>query len=247
MNNKLWRRFVTRFWELAEGVNVCTKIMGIVLDGTILLSSGITLQVQQALSRIVRDELLARGISIGRDLAARATDPILVNDLYALNQLLLETQENNPDVRYAFVLDPEGEVLAHTFGSGFPVDLNSLKQVDGEAYQNTVSIETPEGIVWDVAVPIFKGEAGTARVGISSQRVQQVFFDLISQVLLTIVVVLGVSLLAATFLTFILTRPILELVDAARAVGGGDFSRRVRCWTSGSRKRRTAWGLASSR
>jgi signal transduction histidine kinase len=42
--------------------------------------------------------------------------------------------------------------------------------------------------------------------------------------------VLGVSLLAATFLTFVLTRPILELVEAARAVGQGDFSRRVRRW-----------------
>mgnify|MGYP005845653881 CR=1 FL=1 len=232
MNNKFLRSFMTWFWELAGGVNVRTKIMGIVLGGTILLSVGLTLQLQQALSRIVKDELLARGISIGRDLAARATDPILVNDLYTLNQLLFETQENNPDMRYAFILDPKGEVLAHTFGSGFPVDLINLNQVGGGAYQNTVSIETPEGIIWDVAVPIFRGEVGTARVGISSQRVQQVFFDLISQVLLTTVMVLGVSLLAATFLTFILTRPMLELVDAARAVGGGDFSRRVRRWAN---------------
>lgn len=232
MKNKLGHRLVTRFWELAGGVNVRTKIMGIVLGGTILLSLGLTLQVQQALSRIVRDELLARGISIGRDLAARATDPILVNDLYALNQLLVETQENNPDVRYAFVLDPEGEVLAHTFGSGFPPHLIGLNKVDNRAYQNTVAIDTPEGMVWDVAIPIFKGQAGTARVGISSQRVQQVLLDLISQVLLTTLVVLGVSLLAATFLTFILTRPILELVEAARAVGQGDFTRRVRRWAN---------------
>lgn len=230
MKNKIWQRILTRFWELAGGVNVRTKIMGIVLGGTILLSLGLTLQVQHALSRTVRDMLLARGVSISRDLAARATDPILVNDLFALNQLLVETQENNPDVRYAFVLSPDGEVLAHTFGSGFPVELIALNQVDGGTYQNTVSLDTPEGLVWDVAVPIFRGQAGTARVGISNQRVQQVLLDLLSQVLVTTLVVLGVSLLAATYLTFVLTRPILELVEAARAVGGGDFTRRVHRW-----------------
>jgi signal transduction histidine kinase len=230
MKNNLWRRFVARFWEIAGSVNVRSKIMGIVLGGTILLSLGLTFQVHHALTRIMEQELLARGISIGRDLAARSTDPILVNDLYALNQLLLETQKNNPDVRYAFVHDPDGEVLAHTFGNGFPAGLMGLNQVEADGYQNTIWVETPEGLVWDVAVPVFNGRAGIARVGISSQSVQRVLLDLTSQVLLTTMVVLGVSLLAATFLTFVLTRPILELVEAARAVGQGDFSRRVRRW-----------------
>jgi len=75
-------------------------------------------------------------------------------------------------------------------------------------------------------------QAGIARVGISNQSVQRVLLDLTSQVLLTTVLVLGVSLLAATFLTFVLTRPILELVEAARAVGQGDFCRRVRRWAN---------------
>jgi len=232
MKMNLWRTFVTRFWKIAGSVNVRTKIMGIVLGGTLLLSLGLTYQVHHALTRIMEKELLARGVSIGRDLAARSTDPILVNDLYALNQLLLETQKNNSDVRYAFVLDPDGEVLAHTFGGGFPPGLIELNRVEPEGYQNTVSIETPEGLVWDVAVPVFDGRAGIARVGISTQSVQRVLLDLTSHVLLTTVAVLGLSLLAATFLTFILTRPILELVEAARAVGQGDFSRRVRRWAN---------------
>ena len=232
MKKDLWRKFVARFWEIAGSVNVRSKIMGIVLGGTILLGLGLTLQVHHALTGIMEKELLARGVSIGRDLAARSTDPILVNDLYALNQLLLETQKNNPDVRYAFVLDPNGAVLAHTLGNGFPAGLIELNRVEAEGYQNTVSIETPEGLVWDVAVPVFNGRAGIARVGISNQSVQRVLLDLTSQVLLTTVLVLGVSLLAATFLTFVLTRPILELVEAARAVGQGDFCRRVRRWAN---------------
>jgi signal transduction histidine kinase len=227
-----WRRFIARFWEIAGGVNVRTKIMGIVLGGTILLSAGLTIQVHHSLERIMEQELLARATSIGRDLAARSTDLILVNDPFALNQLLRETQQNNADLRYAFVLDADGAVLAHTFGEGFPAGLVDSNAVNPESYQSTAALQTPEGLVWDVAVPIWNGRAGIARVGLSTQGVQRVLLELTSQVLLTTVLVLGLSLVAAAFLTYILTRPILEMVEAARTLGKGDFSPRVRRWAN---------------
>jgi signal transduction histidine kinase len=232
MNTESWRKLMARFWEIAGGVNVRIKIMGIVLGGTILLSLSLTYQVHHALTTIMEKDLLSQGISIGRDLAARSTDLILINDPYALNQLLLETQKNNSDIRYAFVIDSYGNVAAHTFGSGFPVGLIELNGVEPESYQNTVQLRTPEGLVWDIAMPIFEGRAGIVRVGISNQRIQGALFDMTSQVLLTTAIVLGLSLLAATFLTFILTRPILDLVEAARSIGQGDFSRRVRRWAN---------------
>jgi len=226
------QKSIQAIWEIAGGVNVRTKILGIVLGGTLLLSLGLTLQMRTALARIMEHELRARGVSIGRDLAARSTDLILVNDLYALRQLMLETQANNPDVRYVFLLDPRGQVLAHTFGSGFPEGLTQINAVAPQDYQHTVTIQTEEGMMWDVAVPVFEGRAGTVRVGISSQSMRRILFDLTSQVLLTTLAVLGLSLLAAAFLTIILTRPIIELVEATRAVARGDFSRHVRRWAN---------------
>lgn len=231
MNTK-WRRLIVRFWEIAGGVNVRVKIMGIVLGGTLLLSLVLTYQAHHALSVIMERDLLAQGVSLGRNLAARSTDLILINDTYALDQLLMETQKNNSDLRYAFVIDLQGNVIAHTFGNGFPVGLLDLNQVASGAYQNTISLQTREGLVWDIAVPIFEGRAGIVRVGISNQRLQSALSDLTSQVLLATAIVLGLSLLAATFLTFILTRPILELVEATRSIGRGDFSHRLRRWAN---------------
>lgn len=227
-----WQKLVSWFWDIAGSVNVRTKIMGIVLGGTVLLSTVLTLQVIRSLSSVLEDELRARGASLGRDLAARSTDLILVNNLYALRQLLLETQANNPDIRYAFVMDTNGQVLVHTFGEGFPAGLIELNQAAPDDYQHTVSLETPEGMVWDIAVPVFGGKAGTARIGLSNQGVRRVLLDLTSQVALTTAIVLVMSLLAAAFLTFVLTRPILDLVEATRAVGRGDFTRRVRRWAN---------------
>jgi signal transduction histidine kinase len=156
----------------------------------------------------------------------------LVHDFYSLHQLLEETQDNYHDIRYVFVVDPDGEILAHTFSGGFPLELVDLNSVDTDAFQNTAVIETIEGLVWDVAVPIFDGKAGIARVGISDQNVRDTMITLTSQLLITMVGVLAVSLLAATFLTWILTRPILDLVEATKSVAQGDFSPRVRRWAN---------------
>jgi signal transduction histidine kinase len=232
MKKKRLTNLTIRFWNLAGGVSVRTKIFGIVLGSTLLLSLGFTLQVRNAIVKVLMENSREQGISIARDVAARSTDLILVNDIYSLHQLLVETQNNFPDVRYAFILDANGHVLTHTFGQGFPPDLAGMNTVAPDGFQNTVVLNTDEGTVWDVAVPIFGGKAGIARVGISDLGVRNTLTLLTSQLGLTILIVLIISLLAATVLTWILTRPILELVDAASAIAHGDFSHRVRRWAN---------------
>ena len=219
-----------RIWELAGGVSIRTKIFGIVLGSTLLLSLGFALQMRSEMLNLLEDESREQGVSVARDLAARATDLILINDLYSLHRLISETKTNHHDVQYAFILDPQGVVLAHTFGDGFPLSLIEQNAVEPSVYQSTRVIQTEDGFVWDVAVPIFDGEAGIARVGISDQSVRTTLANLTNQLALTILVVLTVSLLAATLLTWILTRPILGLVDATRTVAKGDFTPQVPRW-----------------
>ncbi|MBS1250200.1 MAG: Oxygen sensor histidine kinase NreB [Chloroflexi bacterium] len=230
MSRNHWRKFTARFWKLVGGVSVRTKIFGIVLGSTLMLSLGFTLQVHHALRSVLEQKAQEQGISITRDIAARSTDLILINDLYSIHQLLVETQANFSDVRYAFIVDPQGQVLAHTFSAGFPTDLIEANTAAGMDYQNTTLVQTDEGQVWDVAVPIFGGKAGTARVGISDQSMRQTLTTLTTQLGLTILVVLAGSLLAASLLTWVLTRPILELVEVTRSVARGDFSARVQRW-----------------
>lgn len=232
MKTSTWRNALIRFWDLVGGVSVRTKIFGIVLGSTTLLSLVFTWQVHQTMRQTLELKTKEVGISIARDLAARATDLILINDLYTLHQLLDETRLNFPDVRYAFILDQQDEVLAHTFGNEFPLELIALNDVQPDSFQNTQLIRTDEGLIWDVAVPIFEGKAGTARLGISDQSVRESLSELTTQFTLTISAVLAISLLAATFLTWILTRPILDLVEATRAIARGDFSPRVSRWAN---------------
>ena len=104
MSGFLHAALFQRFWAIAGSVSVRTKVLGIVLGTILLLGFGITVQVRATLTSTLSIRLQEQGVSITRDLAARATDLILINDLYALYLLLEDTQANYHDVRYAFIL-----------------------------------------------------------------------------------------------------------------------------------------------
>jgi len=222
--------FLQRFWAIAGAVSIRTKILGIVLGFILLLGAGVTLQARYALTATMTAQLEEQSVSVSRDLAARAADPILLNDLLSLHDLLDETLANNPNVRYAFLMDENGQVIAHTFGGGFPLDLLPLNAAAPDEHHHTALIQTDEGLVWDTAVPILDGKIGTARIGLSDASMQMALSTLTAQLLLTIVFVSATGVLVAVFLTWILTRPILALVNATQAVAKGDFTRRVPRW-----------------
>ena len=204
--------------------------MGIVLGLVLLLGLGITWQVRTSTTATLTEQLDQRGISIDRDLAARSTDLILINNSYALYGLLKDTLLNNADLRYAFILDPSGRVLVHSFDQGFPRGLAAENPVASTERAHTVVLESDEGPIHDIAVPIFDGRAGIARVGLTEQSVRAAVDDMTRTMLLTTLAVSLLGLGAAYLLTLILTRPILTLVDATQAVARGDLTRRVPPW-----------------
>jgi signal transduction histidine kinase len=196
-----------------------------------LLGFAVTVQVRLSLADALSRELQSRGTSIARDVAARGTDLILTNDLFALHELVRDTLENNPDVRYVLVLDAKGGVLAHTFGRAVPPDLLLANYVGVRQRARVETLDTEEGLIHDAAVPVFEGRAGTARVGMSTRKVGQMLDTVTRYVLLATLLVSLAGVLAAYVLTQVLTRPLLELRQSARRVGAGEFSERARVWS----------------
>lgn len=219
-----------RLWHAITGVSIRVKIAGMVVSIVLLLGLGVTLQVRARLAADLGQSLQERGIAITRDLAARSTDLILTGNTFALYALVRDTLENNSDVRYVFILGPDGQVLVHSFEQGVPSDLLGVNAPAAEAPYQVQLLDSDEGLIQDVAVPIFGGQVGVARVGLSQNRlaaaVTQATWELVAATFAA--VALGVAL--ALFLTHILTRPVFDLVSMARAVGQGDLSRQVPVW-----------------
>ncbi len=223
---QLW----SRFWSFALGVSVRVKIMGIVLVLILILGLGITFQIRISLIGTLTEGLERQGVTIARDLAARSTDLILTSNSFDLYQLLKDTVETNKEVRYALILGSDGSILGHSFGGDIPVGLAEVNLLVPNATFNREILDTNEGPIWDLAVPILGGRAGNARVGMATAHLRETVAATTWRLLTYTIIVSLTGLLAAYSLTSMLNKPILHLVEVTKAIAKGDLKRRAPVW-----------------
>jgi signal transduction histidine kinase len=222
-----WARL--RSWALSVPIRI--KIMGIAVGIVLLLGLGVTLEVRSSLRATVEMELKRRAAAIARDVAGRAADLIATNDLFALHQLVRTTLEHDGDTRYVLVVDASGEILAHTLTDNPSYDLVQANLPSGDETAHLRVLDTDEGRIYDAAVPIFRGLAGVARVGMSDRRAGDIVGATTRRLLGVTGLISLAGVAAALLLTFELTRPLLALGRVAEAVGRGEFLRKAPVWS----------------
>ncbi len=165
-------------------------------------------------SRVVTESLLEenrnRGISIGVNLSARITEPILAMDFLRMKTLVDKTAQLNDDIFYTFVLDADGHPLVHTFKGGFPVDLKTANSVSDYQKFSMQLLDTGEQLIYDYAVPVFIGEdrLGTVRLGLLRTRIQKA----INRIMLSAFLSTGFVILIAGFVGAFLARPVTRRI-----------------------------------
>ncbi|MGD9333735.1 MAG: PAS domain-containing protein [Desulfobacterales bacterium] len=165
-------------------------------------------------SRIMTESLLEenrnRGVSIGVNLSARVTEPILAMDFLRMKTLVDKTVQLSDDIFYIFVLDHSGKPLVHTFKGGFPVELKTANSVSDHQKFSMRLLDTGEQLIYDYAVPVFIGEdrLGTVRLGLLRIRVQKA----INRIMLSAFLSTGFVLLIAGFVVTFLARPVTRRI-----------------------------------
>ncbi|MDO9566001.1 MAG: ATP-binding protein [Candidatus Desulfaltia sp.] len=239
---------------------VYTGIISIVLLSGLLMALSVRIIVAEALST----ECKHRGISIALNLAARAQDPILAVDFLRMKDLIDEVSDSGDDIPYAFILDQNGQTLAHTFQEGFPVELKKANSVSKDQDYSIRLLDTGEYLIYDVAAPVFieNHRLGTVRLGLSRTRIEQTIKDLLGTIfLLTGLTILIAGLVGAGFADQV-TKRVKKLRQASEKALSGDLDiqtapllnkncweimscNREACSAYGDRRRR-CWYLAGT-
>ncbi|WP_119070178.1 HAMP domain-containing sensor histidine kinase [Aggregatilinea lenta] len=236
IDNLLQSTTFQRFWAIVGAVSVRTKVLGIVLGTVILLSAFVTIQVRHSMTGILHDELETQAISITSHVASSAENLINAGQTADLGFLVNETQEHysderhNTDIAYLFVTAADRTLLGST-GSVPASALNATPPAPG-AHHASVWRDVGDAHVLDVAesFPLADGSTVTVRVGLSDEKMQAAVTTVTRQLIITSLVMSLAGILAAVFLTWIITRPISNLVEATQAVASGDLSQRVTPW-----------------
>ena len=176
----------------------------------LLLGIVILFLVSRVMTESLLEENRNRGISIGVNLAARLTEPILAMDFLRMKTLVDETVQLSDDIFYTFVLDPDGKPLVHTFKGGFPVDLKTANIVSDANKSAVQLLDTGHDLIYDYAVPVFisGNRLGTVRLGLLRTKVQKA----INRIMWSAFLSTGFVILIAGFVGTVLARPVTRRI-----------------------------------
>ncbi|MBI4059829.1 MAG: HAMP domain-containing protein [Elusimicrobia bacterium] len=208
-----------------RGVSLKLKIMAGV--GGLVLAFGVTVMgnIHYGLSRMLKEELTRRGVTVAHILVGPTEESILMNDQFALYQLFRQTMRSYDDVRYIYVLGAAGDIQAHTFPGGIPKGLAQVNPLSGPTAGGVHArrISTEEGHIQDIASPLLGGRLGSIHVGMTEQSVRRRIARVILEWGVGAALMLIFGLAVAYGLTVKLAQRFSHLVDVARAVGEGNL------------------------
>ena len=214
MNNLHTSRYFQRFWQIAGAVSIRVKVLGIVLSVIVLLGVFVTVQMRNVLAETLQRRLLDQGEALAGHVADGVAHFIQDGSFADAQTYLSEVQEHyssaghNTSVLYIFIEGTEQSLSAW--------DAGTVPNGDAE-------------VAVDITVPV-KETGAILHLGITDVTIDQTVGEVTIQLLTITLVMIAVGLGAAFFLTWILTRPIYDLVEATQSVAKGDYSQRVTQW-----------------
>src|ERR1051325_1090216 len=182
----------------------------LVVTSVLVVSIFLLRQQQQSLTQ----EMIKRGLTIARDLAASAKNPLLTNDDLTLN-LLVKDAMRDEDVAYVAFTDQDSKIVAHK-----DVSLvgRSLERAAGlKPVTNNLLVQNykdpKDGQLIDFAVPLefSKVRLGALYLGFSEKSIERNLAQARNQTLLITLMMILVGIAGAAALSFVITRPILRL------------------------------------
>ncbi|MBE0689085.1 MAG: sensor histidine kinase [Anaerolineae bacterium] len=232
MDELIHSTMLHRFWRVAGGVSIRIKVLGIVLSVIIALGAIVIYQIRDVLTLRLIDSLETQGIALAGGIADQASNDVGLRNLTAVVTLLQREQthyssnSHNTKVDFLYIANDAGEVLA---SSGvLPEHRPTIDAPQPINAHDDASIYF-DGTVLEIVRPI-RNTGWNLHLGLLSESISQTATDVTLRLFVIILVMIAVGFAAAFFLTWILTRPILDLVTATDAVAKGDYSRRVPRW-----------------
>ena len=198
-------------------------VAAIIVGCGLCLSAIMTYWYSRDLYQIARTE----AERLAHQLALESTEKVLINDIVALQKMIDYNMSLNDSLSYLFILR-NGQVQAHSFQDGFPIDLANINYSPKGDTASTIRLNTVQGEnYYDIAWPIFDGKGGVLRLGISGSKYIKQVRKLWIHIASITLALLIIGILTANLFIRKITRPLLKLADAAEKIDEGRFDLKV--------------------
>ncbi|MBI1917879.1 MAG: response regulator [Planctomycetes bacterium] len=191
----------------------------------LLLVFGVTMVATTASSawRIhhnLTTEYESKGIAIANSIADSSVDQFLYRDISTI-QAMIDQYLDIKGVSYVFVINAQGEVVAHTFMPAIPEEVHNLEGREHETITRPIQINGQEEYM-DVCAPILAGKAGYVHVGMDRAIIRARIWSAIRNQLSLVGVIFLLSLLGAYLLVNKIVQPLKRLTNYANKLASTD-------------------------
>ncbi len=210
---------ITRIWDCS----LCRQlILGIALVHAILMTIFVfDLVIRQR--NFLQEQSISNTLSLTQTLAGNAVSWVLARDVIGLEEVI-QSQSQFPDLQYAMILSPNGEVIGHNDRTKVglyiddPVSSTLLKAEPVPQY-----LVLNQDLI-DISSPILANDQliGWARVGISQDKINAGLKDIIRDGIGYTIFAIVVGSIFALLMARSLTRGIQHLVVVADKIHQGD-------------------------
>ncbi|MBX9032784.1 ATP-binding protein [Gordonibacter massiliensis (ex Traore et al. 2017)] len=207
------------------------KMFGLIAAVVVAVAACSFAWMQSALSTSLSLQVESRARALATYVASRSVDPLLTNNIYALNALVDDTVKNNEDVKYLFVVGENGEVIVSSEKTLAISDellaANASVEEGGSQRESSKALDTDAGKIMDNAAPVFKEGGAEVRVGMGYESVGSFTADVRSQLLVIVGLVLAVAMVVAYAIVKMTLKPVKDLVSLTERVSKGELGERA--------------------
>ncbi len=189
----------------------------------LLIGIALGLLVEHELHSRFEDEVLKRGLSVARYIAEAAEIPLITENKLSLERLVNDYRKLDKDIEYIYIVAPDHSLAIHTFGSVVPQQLIDETLKAARSPGGTVSLQTKEGLIYDISTSIQDGSLGAVHIGLYGDLIHKNVEGVLMRMLPLFLAILILGSVAAVVFASAITRPIVLLTDGVERLSKGEL------------------------
>jgi len=208
-------------------LSIRVKVLASLFIVTLFFGFGMILFAKTVIYHRLHNKLLDKGVVLTKRIAADCVNPVITERYFEITMYFDDLIQSEKDIVYAYVLNDNGHIVAHTFARSVPQELKLAHQADLKQAFSSKSLLTDKGSVQDIAVPLLQGKIGVLHIGFSEKAIEKDVGDIVKSIVLFSVGVLLLGITASLVFSRAITKPLLMLASAAEAFGRGEMRTQV--------------------
>lgn len=182
------------------------------------------------LGRVLSQEFTSKGIAISKSVASSGVELLLEADASIIQSTINQYLDIN-GVGYVFVVDPNGEIISHTFVPEVPIEVTSFLGELYSSFDTRKEINSLESATLgqhiDINASILGGVAGYVHVGMDRAVIVATIRERVYEQLAVVFVMFLIAIVVAYISSRRIAQPVVALTDFSTRVSDLDFSATV--------------------